>query len=489
MSDLKGLLKDWRVVLLIVVMVLSVVAIAPTGDTEGTTSLKFGLQLDGGTRMQLEPVGTTAQVSGLGDTDPAELQSELTQSLGVRTKVYSNDGIVEIRGNATDAEIRTALESHGLTVESIDEGVTPATLEELRNSLQTRIENTPQVGQLSGVRVFQQSNPITNQNFIVVELPGIQENASSIIAQQGRFEIRVVEQGNQTRHVLFGDAVERGSVSRPRPSQQGGDTYSVAFSLTDSGVEQFRSTVIDVNATTNPSAHPLVMYFNDDEVFRGPLNPTLASDIESGRWQGGGLQVTGMTEQQAQRVSVSLRSGALPTQVEIASSTSISASQGSRFKTYSLLIGIFAVIVVGATIYWRYRDLRVAVPMALTGLAEVVALLGFAAGFGLSLDLSHIAGLIAVIGTGVDDLVIITDEVLHEGGVSSSNLYKKRIKKAFIIIGMAAATTIGAMLPLAFLGLGRLTGFAIVTIVGVLIGILITRPAYGSILRVLVTEK
>jgi len=39
------------------------------------------------------------------------------------------------------------------------------------------------------------------------------------------------------------------------------------------------------------------------------------------------------------------------------------------------------------------------------------------------------------------------------------------------------------------LSLGDLTGFAIVTIVGVLIGVLVTRPAYGDILRHLVLSE
>jgi preprotein translocase subunit SecD len=38
------------------------------------------------------------------------------------------------------------------------------------------------------------------------------------------------------------------------------------------------------------------------------------------------------------------------------------------------------------------------------------------------------------------------------------------------------------------LSLGDLQGFAIVTIVGVLIGILVTRPAYGDVLRSLMTR-
>ena len=39
------------------------------------------------------------------------------------------------------------------------------------------------------------------------------------------------------------------------------------------------------------------------------------------------------------------------------------------------------------------------------------------------------------------------------------------------------------------LGLGDLSGFAIFTILGVLIGVLVTRPAYGDILRTLLTER
>jgi preprotein translocase subunit SecD len=39
------------------------------------------------------------------------------------------------------------------------------------------------------------------------------------------------------------------------------------------------------------------------------------------------------------------------------------------------------------------------------------------------------------------------------------------------------------------LNLGELRGFAIFTILGVLVGVLITRPAYGDILRYLLTDR
>ena len=93
-----------------------------------------------------------------------------------------------------------------------------------------------------------------------------------------------------------------------------------------------------------------------------------------------------------------------------------------------------------------------------------------------------------MVGAGIDQLVIITDEVLHEGRVPSPNLYMKRYGRALGIIAVAAATVVIAMLPLALMDLSTLRGFAIVTILGVLIGILVTRPAYGKIIMAILSK-
>jgi len=147
------------------------------------------------------------------------------------------------------------------------------------------------------------------------------------------------------------------------------------------------------------------------------------------------------------------------------------------------------VLAVAGVVFLRYREPKVALPMIVTAFSEVVILLGFAAYLGYPLDLAVIAGFIAVIGTGVDDLIIIADEVMAEGDVSSQKVFDSRFKRAFWVIGVAAATTILAMSPLAVLSLGDLRGFAIFTILGVLVGVLITRPAYGDILRYLMTDR
>jgi len=57
-----------------------------------------------------------------------------------------------------------------------------------------------------------------------------------------------------------------------------------------------------------------------------------------------------------------------------------------------------------------------------------------------------------------------------------------RLSRAFTIILGAAATTAVAMLPLLYMGFGALTGFALIIILGVILGTLIARPAYGRII-------
>jgi preprotein translocase subunit SecD len=223
------------------------------------------------------------------------------------------------------------------------------------------------------------------------------------------------------------------------------------------------------------------------------MAPRLADSLRGGSWaQDPVFQLQTANVSEAQEVAINLRAGALPAKLDFTgddggTTSFISPSQGENFRTDSLLAGLVAVFAVSGVVFLRYRDVRVALPMIVTALSEVLILLGFAAGIGYPLDLSVIAGFITVIGTGVDDLVIIADEVLAEGGVSSRRVFQSRFRRAFWVIGAAAATTIIAMSPLAILSLGDLQGFAIFTILGVLVGVLITRPAYGDILRTLTT--
>jgi preprotein translocase subunit SecD len=48
--------------------------------------------------------------------------------------------------------------------------------------------------------------------------------------------------------------------------------------------------------------------------------------------------------------------------------------------------------------------------------------------------------------------------------------------------------TVAAMIPLFWAGAGMLKGFALTTIIGVSIGVFITRPAFSSIVSLIVKE-
>jgi len=150
------------------------------------------------------------------------------------------------------------------------------------------------------------------------------------------------------------------------------------------------------------------------------------------------------------------------------------------------------LIVVGLIVYLHYRKAKIAIPVVLTSLSEAIAILGVAALIRWNLDLPSIAGIIAAIGTGVDQQIVITDELL--GGRKKEKITKrsgvlKRMGRAFFVIWASATTTIVAMSFLFKFFVGGLRGFAFTTILGVLIGILITRPAYAEIAKVLLSEK
>jgi Preprotein translocase subunit SecD len=93
-----------------------------------------------------------------------------------------------------------------------------------------------------------------------------------------------------------------------------------------------------------------------------------------------------------------------------------------------------------------------------------------------------IAGIIASIGVSVDDQIIITDEILRGSSSVEFTNIKKRIRRAFFIIYVSFFSFAAIMFPLFFSTSTLFTGFALTTILAMLVGLLVTRPAYGQII-------
>ena len=186
------------------------------------------------------------------------------------------------------------------------------------------------------------------------------------------------------------------------------------------------------------------------------------------------------------RLQTILITGSLPIKLNLVKTDTISPILGEEFVRNILLVGLVVVVSVAIVIFIRFRRLSITVPIIGTMFAEIVLVLGIASLIGWNLDIAAIAGILLAVGTGVDDQIVITDEVLR--GESQIYGWRERIKRAFFIIMAAYFTTAVAMLPLLFAGAGLLKGFALTTLLGISVGVFITRPAYAAVVEILLKE-
>ncbi|HHQ44989.1 MAG TPA: hypothetical protein ENN13_02515 [Candidatus Altiarchaeales archaeon] len=198
-------------------------------------------------------------------------------------------------------------------------------------------------------------------------------------------------------------------------------------------------------------------------------------------------------EQELKNTQVLLTSGNLPVGLSIESKSTTAPRLGMRFLKYCFITGLISFFTVAFIIYVRYRQPKIVLPIVGVGLSEIIMILGLAAFINWELDLPAVAGIIAAVGTGVDHLIVLTDETLKQEGQRKKKqvmVVTDQIRRAFFIIFTAASTTIAAMLPIMSVGAGMLKGFAFTTIMGVLIGVLISRPTYAKVIeKVMAGEK
>jgi preprotein translocase subunit SecD len=182
---------------------------------------------------------------------------------------------------------------------------------------------------------------------------------------------------------------------------------------------------------------------------------------------------------QASTISSILSGGALPVSVIVNSPTVTQPTLGSQFLYVSAIAAVISVLAVSMVIVIRYRKIFLIGPILLTTLAELFIVISVIGLLG-TIDISAVAGMIAVVGTGVDTQIIMTDEVVSGRRESTA---QARFKDAFRIIWINVGLLIIAMLPLLFsTSLVDIIGFAEATILGAILGVLVTRPAYGAII-------
>jgi preprotein translocase subunit SecD len=181
----------------------------------------------------------------------------------------------------------------------------------------------------------------------------------------------------------------------------------------------------------------------------------------------------------------------LPVKVSFVGESSIPARLGAEFAFEVVKAAIAAAACVGVLVYLRYRRPMIVGAIMLTAGSELLITIGIVRVL-QTIGLPEIGAILAVIGTGVEQQLIMTDELLRIGlpqaGPRPMSL-SGRIGKAFAVIFAAAATTIAAMVTLFFVGYGAMKGFAIVMSIGVLVAILVVLPAFGRIINAIVSRE
>jgi preprotein translocase subunit SecD len=331
---------------------------------------------------------------------------------------------------------------------------------------------------------------------MLIEVAGIsQQDLRELVGQQGKFEAKI---GNET--VFIGGEKDITSICRNDATCAGiescqkdsNEKYFCNFKFTVylSETAAERHAKITENLPLDPAntqylSQKLDLFLDDkqvDSLFIGSeLKGRVTTQVQI---SGSG---SGDTEEDAyndakysmNKLQTILITGSLPYKLEILKLDSASPILGKEFTKNIILLGVVVFIIVSVLLFLKYKKIKITLAVILTMFSEALITLGVAALIKWNLDAPSIAGIIAGMGTGVNDQIVIIDESASE---ESENL-RDKIKRAFFIIIGAFFTIIAAMLPLFWAGAGLLRGFALTTIIGVCVGILITRPAFGEIIK------
>ncbi len=178
-------------------------------------------------------------------------------------------------------------------------------------------------------------------------------------------------------------------------------------------------------------------------------------------------EITGsFTVQEAETLALQLRSGALPTNVNIIEERTVGPSLGRDSIQSGVLAAVlgFAAVMLFMLAYYRLAGLNAVVALAL----NVLLVLGAMAYFGATLTLPGIAGLVLVVGMAVDSNVLIFERIREELrlGKTVRSAVDQGFSRAFTTILDCNITTVVAAVFLGVYGTGPVRGFAVTLVIG-----------------------
>ena len=485
--------------------------VSPRGKAEPWMSrLNLGLDLKGGIHLVLKVVTDDALNQELAQDAEGISQELKSKNIPFTASKKGNGFSVETTGvdSARANEARAYLEStfgRRYSVRSaVADGKTNFSMSflgsytrELREStvrqaLETIRRRVDDLGVTEPTLQIYGGSGEEIQDQIIVELPGIDDpdRVKSIIANTAQLELRLVkkDQGGPFSSIESAVQANAGMIPseyeilpyRDDREQQGKIEYlvvnkipvitgkdlktarrstdsagapAVGFFLTSDGAQLFS------RATEQHVGERLAIVL-DDVVNSAPvINERIGAE---------GIIHGSFTVQQAEDLSLLLRSGALPASLVTLAQQSVGASLGNDSITSGIMASMigFGLILVGMLVYYRSSGINAIICL----LANLFILMGFMGAVGATLTLPGIAGIILTIGMAVDANILIFERIREElrSGKTVRAAVDTGFSKVFWTIFDSNVTTLIAAAFLFQFGTGPIRGFAVTLTVGLL---------------------
>jgi preprotein translocase subunit SecD len=246
-----------------------------------------------------------------------------------------------------------------------------------------------------------------------------------------------------------------------QPSQDINGRPNISFTLTTEAGDRFYKYTDEHKAGgPEPGAMAIVLDNQVKEV----------ATIQSGIRDRG--EITGaFTQQQAEDLSLMLRTGALPATISYLETRTVGPSLGAASIHQGILAAVFgmAAVMIFMLIYYRGAGINADLALVL----NLVILLGFLGFTHATLTLPGIAGVILTIGMGVDSNVLIFERIREElrAGKSAVASVQNGFAHALVTIIDTHVTTIVSAAILFLFGTGPVRGFAVTLTFGLLANI------------------
>jgi len=197
-------------------------------------------------------------------------------------------------------------------------------------------------------------------------------------------------------------------------------------------------------------------------------NVVFSAPVVRGKIPGGRSQIEGMANlEEAKLLEIILKAGALPAPVEIMEERTVGPSLGQDSISAGLNSAIIGYLLVGLFMIFYYQRAGSVASAAL--IIVILFIFGVLAGFGATLTLPGIAGIVLTMGMAVDANVLIYERIREE--LATGKTMKASVDSGFAkanaaIVDSNITTFITGIILYQF-GSGPVQGFALTLMIGI----------------------